>query len=359
MYCKNCGKLISDDSHFCSYCGTKLTSSETGGSIRFNEYISRIKSRCRHLINKLTGKSEQLLIPQGHMYCAYCGKVKHEDQFEKSLDVTYNRCKGCEQRESTIKWILVVLTLIALLAILIVCVEDQGIEGIFVVFGLLVSGIAIIPALVLYLLLDKILGYTSLRISLSKNRTDYLSQLKDVKGDFVITPIVRTVLEDIYKQKTGYYRSRDIPYNHYRCPICKEIHPISEDEHVVFDAEHKTSYKGTWMGTARITRTTNYKYRICQNCNKLTKIGDILYPVVGISSTIVTPIIFGVIKGFTLWGVLGMTLLGFVGGAIMGLIINLLYRLIVWLFTDKWLFVNYETAAYYGALMRLENGEIV
>ena len=42
MYCKNCGKVISDDSVFCSYCGSKLTANCNNNST--NHQVSNNKS---------------------------------------------------------------------------------------------------------------------------------------------------------------------------------------------------------------------------------------------------------------------------------------------------------------------------
>lgn len=354
MYCKKCGKLISDDSEYCSYCGTKQTLIDNKDFSLLQDLKTKIYSPLLKVKEKKTDNNNVVSIPEGFAYCAYCGKVKSEDNFKISRDETFHRCKSCEQREKYLKWTLIGLTLIALFFITIIAVEEEGIEGLMVVFGLLVTGIAILPGLLLYFLIEKILEFTPYRISLSPKREAFVLELKDTNGNSVSTPIVRLPFEEEYRLKTGHYRSRDIPYNHFRCPVCGNIHPISEQNHITDDADRETSYKGTWLGTARITSKTNYRYRICESCSKLTKISDVLYPIVGISITLATPIIYGLLEGFTLWRVVGMSILGFFSGALISLIVNILYRLFVWLFTDKWLFVNYGKAAYYGALVPIK-----
>lgn len=61
MYCQKCGKQISDDSKFCSYCGEKNNFYEEKQTVAFRATIT--------LCPKCTKE-----LPEGSSFCAYCGE---------------------------------------------------------------------------------------------------------------------------------------------------------------------------------------------------------------------------------------------------------------------------------------------
>ena len=323
MYCKKCGKLISDDSEFCSYCGTRQT---------------------------LLGNSndKRLIIPEGSLYCSFCGEVKTQNHFNISLDQEYHECDGCSKRKKYVLFITIFVTVV--LDILVIILMEADITAIL---GFIMT-LGIIPGLILYFTIDGVLSITPLRISLSNKRKKYLRELKDSNGNPVVVPIVRTAFEQKYKLITGHYRSRDIPLDNFRCPICGQLHSISMSNEVVYDSDQNSRLIGTWFGTKRVVTTTNYRYRTCSKCFKLKDVENKLFLSFGLLGMIAAPVTNGLINGYTFWSVVVMVIVGLFAGFIVGFVIRLPYRLFVLLLTKKNLFVNYEKVAHYGAVMPAE-----
>jgi hypothetical protein len=78
MFCKECGKKIDDDSHFCSYCGTKiknnfqLNTTDTESSIVSSEFCKLLSDKIELMPKILTNRgyiySEAIFLCENNLY---------------------------------------------------------------------------------------------------------------------------------------------------------------------------------------------------------------------------------------------------------------------------------------------------
>ena len=103
MYCKHCKKELSDDSIFCSQCGTKQN---------IESYIN-----VTHEQKKI---DHEIYIPNDHFYCSYCGKVKTRDKFSETGNEEYHQCKQCNSRDRVIWSLPITLAIIIFIVLAII-----------------------------------------------------------------------------------------------------------------------------------------------------------------------------------------------------------------------------------------------
>ncbi len=348
MFCKKCGKQISDDSVFCSHCGTKQDSCVSSSASEKDKRLSIIER-----LKYDECKDNVVNIPEGHIYCPYCGRVKPENEFDIDCNAEYQICKKCSSREKKISRLPVTVGVAIFIIISIIGYVEGGWTGALGAFAFVILGVIFIPGFLLYMLLEKLLENTSLRISLSKKRRKFLEQCTDNHGNPLIAPIKRSEYEEMYHNATGVYLSRDVKYGFYKCPCCSEQFPINESK-IVEGSDNRQRHKSSWIGGARIeVIETKYKYRICTDCHKYRRTCDKILLWSSVIGAIIAPLIYIYIEQPDSLAFV-FILAGLFIGVMIGWIIKFIYKLFVKLVYKKDLFVTYYTAAENGALTSID-----
>ena len=354
-FCYKCGKEISKDSLFCSYCETKQDN-ELYLEFKVGSILLSISSRATKTNREQQKKGKnQIDIPDGYHFCSYCGKVKSDDNFYRTLGEEFNMCNKCYKRNKNIEYTTIfAFSVIALTVILLSAFSSRGFwaDNLAVVGGVMIIFIplSILFQKIFYALIKKLLQPTPLRVTLSKKRIKWLRECKDAEGKPIITPIERSEEELKYYNITNAYFSRDIPYGYYRCPSCEQLHLIESAQYT--DNEDKEIGSGsTLIGGVYYTITTKeYSNMVCPNCYKHKKVDKYIRIAVPLICLITAYTIFMCTEGFDCWGLLSIT---FVSGAIglgLAFIFSFVYKVLVYLICRENLFYKYKTAAEYGAL---------
>lgn len=345
-YCENCGVAINENSLYCSNCGHKQNV--------YSNNMDSYKDVHTDMIKNYT-KGMRVEIPNGHHLCAYCENIKADEDFWILQDDEFCMCNKCHKRSKNIRYyivlIYVILVPISIAAIIIDDLYHYSNNFYYYedVFGALTVFILLLPFI--YLLLDKvILRHTSLRISLSNRRKEKLRTYRDVNGNNVFIPIIRTEEENKYREITGIYRSRDVPHSYFRCPSCDTLHHISESYNVnSSDTSYSLGSRG-FGGTKLITKKKEYGSKLCQKCHKFYKYNNIVRIVIPIIGVVLTPIL-GYLLDDHFMDFLGLyAMLICFGGVLLSGIISFINKLIFYIIFKRKLFYSYETAAWYGAL---------
>ena len=360
MYCKYCGKSISDDSVYCSYCGAKqdgnLFLNNSPKKKNFTGFYDTIR-KAKAELKQEESKDTIIEIPNGYVYCSYCGIAKPVCEFKISNDSTYHVCKNCKSREDRVSLLPFVLGAILLVILTIIGIIIEGWIGLVTLLCFPLYGILLIPGFIIGHLIEKRLENTSLRVSLSKERKEYLSECTDTNGKKIIHPVEYSELEEAYHRATGVYRSKDIQSGFFKCPCC-ENELSNESEYRIMDGSDTSQrhLRPSWVGGNRIEVTTNkYRYKICPDCFKYRKIGNRLpyyFTILGVILGLLPPLVelFG---GYddTMYIFISLIFCTF-GGAFLGVIIKYLYLIIAGAILHKDLIVTYYTVARNGALTR-------
>jgi len=356
MYCKNCGKIITDDSKFCPFCGTKQ---ETLADKTYN--LIKAKQNHKNILDFTRNKTNQLLdntvihVPENHHFCAYCGEIKPNKDFEVSNDEEYYICNQCRKRSKifdSLPFVIWILLLCSISVALFILERDD--EWWAAVLGLILgSGLILLPCLVLGTLIEWLLSFTQYRVNISKKRREYLLGCKDQHENMIIKPIIRTEQEEIYYKKTGVYRSRDFSLSQFKCPCCENLY--SYDVCKSIDGRDTDIRPiGTIFGTKMLTTTTEYRYLVCPECYKYKNVEKYIVLTTIILGTILVPALYCFLKGFTIGRVIGFLFIGLFGGAFMGTIIIGIYRIFLSIFYKQKIFIKFSRAAQYGALTSLK-----
>ena len=289
-------------------------------------------------------------IPKDHCYCSYCGKVKPSKEFRVLLNEEFCMCNKCYTRKEQINYIARLVPILFSLILIGIFLFLWNIEALITT---LLAWVFYVPLfhLILRFIITSIIKYTPLRVSLSSNRKKWLYKLKDTEGNTIINPIIRSKEEEDYYKIANVYLDRDIPYNHFRCPCCGNLHLKSNARSL--ECEDNNSKMGGRLigGTYTQVTTIEYKTLICPSCFWYKKFDSYIKWGIPLIS-----LILSFLLGFFYWKwdslkyVIALFCCLFFGG-FLGLYLSFVYKQIVYLVSKKELFISFSNA--------VENGSII
>lgn len=344
MYCRYCGTHISENSQFCSHCGKRQTPSEN--------FFKSLRAIISNINRNKKEKQDVVEVPEGYCFCSYCGEVYQKENFQISLDEEFHICKKCKKRRSMLSP--VSISFIVLLIEAIILLIGGWEDGIYVIFISIFTGLFLLLGAIISFLLGIILDSTSLRIELSSKREKWLRKCVKPNGEPLITPIIRTYEEEVYRRKTGVYLSRDIIPGYFKCPCCDKQYPIASCP-IIDETDSRISYTSSWLGGSKMKTTrTSYKVSICPDCYKYMKVVKYLLYIPAVIGTIIAPILYCTINGTTTGAIIGFIFIGFFVGSFVGWLLGFVYKLYVTHILRRNLFVYFGTAARNGAVRPLQ-----
>lgn len=332
-FCKQCGKKIDLYAEFCPACGTKQNNIKD----KVVNALSSLSSSVKNLSNMES--NESIEIPMGCHFCFYCGKVKSEDNFNRTLGEEFNMCNQCYNRGRNIEYVVTLISALIALVLIIVLLCNLAdrrdfwadklgmavaLTIITILFSTLVCKFSIF-------LINKVLEFTSLRVTLSDKREKRLCQTLDVNGKSILS-------------------QPDIPHGYYRCPSCEKFHLLESSE-CIKNEDNDFFIGASWyVGSYYITTSKEFYSHICPSCYKFKKINKYIKIAVALICFILAAIIFVNIEGFS-WKILIISVFfGSIAAYIFSWMVSYIYKVFIYLLLRKNLFYRFEKAKKYGAL---------